>query len=174
MTRTLEGMNGIITKKGLPEKPKRPPGQKMEVARTSHIPAPESAATVAPFRAWRGLQRIVAGGPARTTITRWKSNVDCLAEREGLLGAARLALRAAVAAARRRRSTALQAVVEPVDRNRGFESAPFAKAPCSHVFAINTVWRRGRDSNPRYGVTVHTLSRRAPSTARTPLLTLAQ
>ena len=23
-------------------------------------------------------------------------------------------------------------------------------------------WRRGRDSNPRYGITVHTLSRRAP------------
>ena len=30
-------------------------------------------------------------------------------------------------------------------------------------------WRRGRDSNPRYGVAVYTLSRRAPSTARTPL-----
>ena len=29
-------------------------------------------------------------------------------------------------------------------------------------------WRRGRDSNPRYRE-VHTLSRRAPSTARTPL-----
>ena len=34
------------------------------------------------------------------------------------------------------------------------------------------IWRRGWDSNPRYGVTVHTLSRRAPSTARTPLLKL--
>src|SRR5690606_12572190 len=31
------------------------------------------------------------------------------------------------------------------------------------------VWRRERDSNPRYGVTVHTLSRRAPSTTRSPL-----
>ena len=31
------------------------------------------------------------------------------------------------------------------------------------------VWRRERDSNPRYGVTVYTLSRRAPSTTRTPL-----
>ena len=30
-------------------------------------------------------------------------------------------------------------------------------------------WRRGRDSNPRYAFGVHTLSRRAPSTARTPL-----
>ncbi len=30
-------------------------------------------------------------------------------------------------------------------------------------------WRRGRDSNPRYGVTVHLLSKQAPSTARPPL-----
>ena len=30
-------------------------------------------------------------------------------------------------------------------------------------------WRRGRDSNPRYAINVHTLSRRAPSTTRTPL-----
>ena len=30
-------------------------------------------------------------------------------------------------------------------------------------------WRRGRDSNPRYAFGVHTLSRRAPSTTRTPL-----
>ena len=32
------------------------------------------------------------------------------------------------------------------------------------------LWRRGRDSNPRYPFGVHTLSRRAPSTARSPLL----
>ena len=31
------------------------------------------------------------------------------------------------------------------------------------------MWRRGRDSNPRYGITVYTLSRRAPSATRTPL-----
>ncbi len=31
------------------------------------------------------------------------------------------------------------------------------------------IWRRGRDSNPRYGITVYTLSRRAPSATRTPL-----
>ena len=31
------------------------------------------------------------------------------------------------------------------------------------------IWRRERDSNPRYGVTVYTLSRRAPSATRTPL-----
>ncbi len=30
-------------------------------------------------------------------------------------------------------------------------------------------WRRERDSNPRYGITVYTLSRRAPSTTRPPL-----
>jgi hypothetical protein len=29
----------------------------------SHIPAHESIATVAPFRAWRSLQSIIAGGP---------------------------------------------------------------------------------------------------------------
>ena len=34
----------------------------------SHTTAHESAATVAPFRAWRGLQRIIARGPTRDTI----------------------------------------------------------------------------------------------------------
>ena len=34
------------------------------------------------------------------------------------------------------------------------------------------VWRRERDSNPRYGVTAYSLSRRAPSTTRPPLLFL--
>jgi len=33
-----------------------------------HTPAPESIVAVAPFRAWRGSQYIVAGGPARATI----------------------------------------------------------------------------------------------------------
>jgi hypothetical protein len=44
---------------------------KMAAARTSRIPAPESVATVAPFRAWRGLQHLVAGGPARAPIGVW-------------------------------------------------------------------------------------------------------
>ena len=35
---------------------------------TSHTPAPESTATVAPFRAWRGLQFFVAGEPMQATI----------------------------------------------------------------------------------------------------------
>ena len=30
-------------------------------------------------------------------------------------------------------------------------------------------WRRERDSNPRYAINIHTLSRRAPSAARTSL-----
>ena len=34
----------------------------------SRTTAHASAATVAPFRAWRGLQRIIARGPARDTI----------------------------------------------------------------------------------------------------------
>ncbi len=35
---------------------------------TSHISAHESAATVAPFRTWRGLQRIVARGPIQSPL----------------------------------------------------------------------------------------------------------
>src|SRR5688500_9600531 len=31
------------------------------------------------------------------------------------------------------------------------------------------MWRSGRDSNPRYGFAVYSLSRRAPSTTRPPL-----
>gem|GEM_PF-4686141 len=31
------------------------------------------------------------------------------------------------------------------------------------------LWRRDRDSNPGYAINVHTLSRRAPSAARTSL-----
>src|SRR4029453_2763548 len=31
------------------------------------------------------------------------------------------------------------------------------------------IWRSGRDSNPRYGFAVYSLSRRAPSTTRPPL-----
>src|SRR3954451_20921332 len=33
----------------------------------------------------------------------------------------------------------------------------------------NSRWRSGRDSNPRYGFAVDSLSRRAPSTTRPPL-----
>ena len=35
--------------------------------------------------------------------------------------------------------------------------------------ALHESWRRGRDSNPRYPFGVHTISSRAPSTARPPL-----
>ena len=38
--------------------------------RISHTPAPDVTATVAPFRAWRSLQLIVAGEPTQVTITR--------------------------------------------------------------------------------------------------------
>jgi hypothetical protein len=37
---------------------------------TSHTPAHESVATVAPFRAWRGSRHIVARGPEWVTIDR--------------------------------------------------------------------------------------------------------
>ena len=35
--------------------------------------------------------------------------------------------------------------------------------------SVKTRWRSGRDSNPRYGFAVYSLSRRAPSTTRPPL-----
>ena len=37
------------------------------------------------------------------------------------------------------------------------------------LFLNKKKWRRDRDSNPGYAINVHTLSRRAPSTARTSL-----
>ena len=40
----------------------------MEAANASHTPAPESTVTVAPFRAWRSSQLIVARGPTKATI----------------------------------------------------------------------------------------------------------
>ena len=49
--------------------------------RVSHIPAHESAATVAPFRAWRGLQLIVARGPTRQPL----QNSTLLIERSGII-----------------------------------------------------------------------------------------
>ena len=42
----------------------------MEMTLTSHTPAHDVTATVAPFRAWRGSQLIIAGGPMRATIAR--------------------------------------------------------------------------------------------------------
>ncbi|CAI8892892.1 protein of unknown function [Methylococcus capsulatus] len=43
-------------------------GREWAAHRTSHTPAHESAVTVAPFRAWRGSQRIIARGPMRLAI----------------------------------------------------------------------------------------------------------
>ena len=52
---------------------------------------------------------------------------------------------------------------------RGFEpdlGVRSQKRPSRGAF---TIWRRERDSNPRYAINVYTLSRRAPSATRTPL-----
>jgi hypothetical protein len=46
-------------------------GEKRAANRASRTSAHESGATVAPFRAWRGSQRIVARGPTRFTIELW-------------------------------------------------------------------------------------------------------
>jgi hypothetical protein len=44
--------------------------QKMVAAHTSYTPAPEFTATVAPFRAWRGLRLVVAREPVQAAINR--------------------------------------------------------------------------------------------------------
>ena len=49
-----------------------------------------------------------------------------------------------------------------------YDGQPLPKS--SLLNKINDIWRRGWDSNPRYGVTVYTRSRRAPSTTRPPPL----
>jgi hypothetical protein len=53
-------------------------------------------------------------------------------------------------------------------RDTGLERHTRDGSPPPH---FRSFWRRGRDSNPRYAINVYTLSRRAPSTARTPLHT---
>jgi hypothetical protein len=60
--------------------------------------------------------------------------------------------------------------LSPPAFRRGCESTvlPFPSG-CPLMRAFSFRWRRGRDSNPRYAFGVHTLSRRAPSTARSPL-----
>ncbi len=67
------------------------------------------------------------------------------------------------------RSASLSEAVEPClsyiegsNPRAEYEKSP-RKAGFFHI------WRRERDSNPRYGVTVYTLSRRAPSATRTSL-----
>jgi len=42
----------------------------LEASPASHTTAHDLAITVAPFRAWRGSQPIIARGPARDTIKR--------------------------------------------------------------------------------------------------------
>ena len=42
------------------------------------------------------------------------------------------------------------------------------KNMCKYMILFDN-WRRERDSNPRYAINVYTLSRRALSTAQTPL-----
>ena len=43
----------------------------MEASPASHTPAHVRTATVAPFRAWRSSQLLIAGGPTRSAITAW-------------------------------------------------------------------------------------------------------
>ena len=53
-----------------------------EMTDTSHTPAPNVPATVAPFRAWRGLQLIVARGPMPVTMNSYKAGAADFSNRE--------------------------------------------------------------------------------------------
>ncbi len=52
---------------------------------------------------------------------------------------------------------------------RGFKCAKCQVFQLNHMDVLNT-WRMRWDSNPRYAFDVYALSRRAPSTARPPIL----
>ncbi len=52
---------------------------------------------------------------------------------------------------------------------KGRGSVPVRTSLSSQSAKADTNWRSGRDSNPRYGFAVYSLSRRAPSTTRPPL-----
>ena len=54
-----------------------------------------------------------------------------------------------------------------VDKTR--RTAGFLRSASALISKGETKWRSGRDSNPRYGFAVYSLSRRAPSTTRPPL-----
>ena len=52
----------------------------------------------------------------------------------------------------------------------GSDMRPYLDVWTATKFITNLFrWRSGRDSNPRYGFAVYSLSRRAPSTTRPPL-----
>jgi len=60
----------------------------MEMTQPSHTPAHNCTATVASFRTWRGLQRIVARGPSWATIVIQKGM--CPSEGSALSGFRRI------------------------------------------------------------------------------------
>ncbi len=71
-----------------------------------------------------------------------------------------------------RRDLAEREGFEPSDRLHGqrFSRPPRSTTPAPLLMDhLRKNWRRGRDSNPRCGVTAHTISSRAPSATRSPL-----
>ena len=66
-------------------------------------------------------------------------------------------------------------VLKILARPKGFEPPTYRSVVCRSIqlsYGRAKNWRRERDSNPRYPFGVHTLSRRAPSTARPSLRVL--
>ena len=82
------------------------------------------------------------------------------------------ALRRSLTPAGRRRCAAASKRASRVGRTtEGSAFAiPLRRTKKNGLKPVFYAWRRGRDSNPRYAINVYTLSRRAPSTTRPPLL----
>ena len=68
-----------------------------------------------------------------------------------------------------RRHTSIAPFLPLVETGTSQKASLNSDTSCAYGGERLNYWRRGRDSNPRYGCAVHTLSRRAPSTTRTPL-----
>ena len=109
------------------------------------------AAAVASFRTWRSSRRAVARGPA----------IIFACKPDGFAKSPTAALRSTLV-------TAAYLTVRLIPR--------ISQALHMNFLLCRKIkkWRRERDSNPRYAINVHTLSRRAPSTARTSLHLIEQ
>ncbi len=124
--------------------------------------APASIDTVAAFRPWRGFRSSVARGRRghhRRCVSSRRSNW----RREGdSLGATRLALRAASPCRRLRRLSNPWGFSPPLQRRRRNSRG----LDLRYTFKLA---ERGGFEPPKRGLDAYTLSRRAPSTTRTPL-----
>ncbi len=112
----------------------------------------------------------VPASPSPTTQTRWRREWDsnprylavhALSKRAP--STTRPSLRKAYAFLTPETRSVSESCSRSAHRRQPGAVAPEARAP------VKSRWRRGRDSNPRWGISPYSLSRGAPSAARPPL-----